>query len=209
MYGNKSLRTPVKHWYLLLILGIIFIATGIYTFAQPAESLLAISLLFTISFLIGGLFEIIYAVSNRHHIHNWGWSLANGIITALIGVLMATSPALSLTTLMLYVAFTVLFRSFNAISTGRDLKGYGSNANFLIFAGVLGVLFSFILMWNPVFAGMSMVIWIGMALIMAGICAIYLSLQLKGLHKKFEKVSHEAKDRFDHASKEMHDALKK
>jgi len=69
-YTNGS--SSVKYWYLPLILGLIFIAVGIWIIFTPVESFLAFSLLFAIAFLISGILGIIYALQNRKILSGWG-----------------------------------------------------------------------------------------------------------------------------------------
>lgn len=108
---------------------------GIYTLTSPQESYLALSVLFSLTFIASGVSEIYFAISNREALDNWGWILFFGIISFIIGILMIANPALSMITMPFYVGFLVLFRSIAGISFALDLKSYG----------VLGLLFSFIL----------------------------------------------------------------
>ncbi|SEN21876.1 Uncharacterized membrane protein HdeD, DUF308 family [bacterium A37T11] len=178
----KSVKTAVKHWYLQLIMGIIFIFSGIWTFSYPLESYLTLSILFTTTFIVTGFLEIIFSFSNQKELDNWGWILVSGIVSLLIGILLVNNPLISITTLPIYVGFLVLYRSILALSNAIDLKNYGVRdwGNLLII-GIIGTLFSFILLWNPTFAGFTIVTWTALALIMAGIFSVYLSLKLKKL----------------------------
>jgi uncharacterized membrane protein HdeD (DUF308 family) len=89
----KTVTNTVKHWYIPLIVGLIFIGIGIYTLISPLESYLALSIIFSLSFLFSGLAEIIFSISNRNEIDNWGWTLAFGILTFLLGVLLIVRPS--------------------------------------------------------------------------------------------------------------------
>jgi len=51
-------------------------------------------------------------------------------------------------------------------------------------AGILGLVFSFLLLWNPAITGMAIVIYLSVAFIMLGIAQIILSVRLKKLNKK-------------------------
>ena len=65
-----------------------------------------------------------------------------------------------------------------------ELKKYGVlDWGNLLAIGILGLIFSFILLWNPLFAGFTIVFWTGLALITIGGYGIYFSLTLKKLHK--------------------------
>ena len=116
----------------------------------------------------------------------WGWTLALGILTAMVGILLLMNPEVSLATLPFYVGFLVMFRSIGAIGTALDLKNYKVlDWGTLMVIGILGLLFSFILLWNPVFAGMTVVIWTGIAFLVAGVFNVYLGFKLRNLHKNF------------------------
>ena len=180
----KTIKNGIKHWYLLLIVGLLYIAVGIWVFLTPLSSYLTLALLFSISFLASGISEIIFSISNRKELDSWGWKLASGLLTAIVGLILLASPLLTITTLPLYVGFVLLFRSIMAISFSIDLHSYGvPQWGWLSFMGVLGLIFSYILIWNPVFAGLTLVYWTGLALITLGIFSISFSAQLNKLRK--------------------------
>lgn len=191
-----SLKQSIKHWYIPLLVGILFVIISIVAFTSPASSLLALSLFFALSFLFGGLSEIVFSIANRNRLDNWGWSLAFGIITFLIGTSLVMHPALSLTVLAFYIGFLLLFRSISSISFALDIKKHGSkNWGSLLIFGILGAIVSFILIWNPLFAGMSVVILVALSFLFTGLVSIFLAFQLRKLHKLTKEVSPEIKER--------------
>lgn len=200
----KSLRNAVKHWYIPLLVGLFFVIVSIIAFTSPIGSLMALAVLFSLSFLFGGLAEIIFSLSNRHRLQNWGWSLAFGIVTFIAGILLLINPALSMTTLALFIGFIILFRSIAAIGFAFDIKRYGgSNWGWLLAFGILGTIVSFILIWNPIFAGMSIVVLVALSFLFAGIFNIYLSLQLRKLHRSSKKISDKLRERYDDLLEEI------
>ncbi|SHF44248.1 hypothetical protein SAMN05444483_101122 [Salegentibacter echinorum] len=46
----KTIRNSVKYWYIPLLVGIFFVVVAIVVFSSPAGSLMALSLLFALSF---------------------------------------------------------------------------------------------------------------------------------------------------------------
>ena len=200
----KSLKKTIKHWYIPLLVGIFFIIVSGVSFAWPESSLLALSLLFAISFLLGGISEIVFSLANREQLDNWGWSLAFGIVTSIVGVLLMLNPALSITTLAFYIGFVVLFRSISTIGFAMDIKKYGSkNWGALLGLGIIGTIVSFILIWNPIFAGLSVVILIALSFLFAGLFNIFLSFQLRKLHKSSKTISAKLVERYDDLMKEI------
>lgn len=180
----KDIRDSVKHWYLPVIIGIILLLTGIWTFRSPAESYLALAMIFSISFIFSGLLEIFFAISNRDTLRNWGWTLVFGIATLVVGLILVRNPLISLATLPFYVGFMILFRSVGAIGYSMDLKEHGELewGTFMVL-GVLGIIFSSIMLWNPVFGGLNIVIWTGIIFVTSGIFNIYLGFRMKRINK--------------------------
>lgn len=179
----KKMNSPIKLWYLPMIVGIVFIGIGIWVFTAPRETYIFLSIIFGISFLVNGLIETVFAISNRKEYSSWGWSLIMGIINIIVGLLLFNNPEITAAALALYIGFILLFRSVAAIILSRDLKTYGvGNWGFMMTIGILGLLLSFILLWNPILAGYSLVFWLSGALIFAGLFAIYFSIKLKKLH---------------------------
>ncbi len=204
----KTVERSIKHWYLPLLAGIVLIAMGIWTFKEPIDSYVALAFLFSLSFIISGLFDAIYSIANREVIDNWGWSLAKGVITLLIGVLMIKNPLFTMATLPLYVGFVVLFRSMSAVSLSLDLKNYGvMDWRNLMALGIIGVVVAIILILNPDFAGLSIVAWTGIALIVAGILNLIISFKLKKLHDIPGKISSDLKGKYEQIKKEIREKL--
>jgi uncharacterized membrane protein HdeD (DUF308 family) len=194
----KSVERSVKHWYLHLIVGIIFIGAGIMVFRTPVESYLTLSIIFSVLFLLSGLLEIVFSIANRKELEGWGWNLALGIVTLLVGIMLVGNPAISMVTLPFFVGFVVLFRSIMAISTSLELRNYYiMDWGYLFGLGILGTIFSFMLLFNPSFAGLSLVIWTGLALVLIGIFSIYLSLKLKKLKDIPKTISAELKSKWN------------
>lgn len=176
-------KDAIRHWYIPLIFGIILLLVGIDVLTTPLSSYVTLSVIFSVAFLISGLLQLVFSITNRKQLHSWGWYLAGGILYTLIGLLLVSRPQVSMATLPFIVGFFVMFQSVGALAWAYDLKQMGVMrwGNVAILA-VLGIIFSFILLWNPVFAGLSLVIWTGMAFVFAGIAAIMLSVHLKKLN---------------------------
>ena len=193
----QSIKDTIKHWYIPLFVGVLFVILSIVVFSSPLGSMLTLSIFFALSFLFSGLSEIIFSISNRDRLDNWGWSLAFGIITFIVGISLLSHPALSITVLAFYIGFLLLFRSISSISFALDLKKYGSkNWGGLLVFGILGAIVSFLLIWNPLVAGLSVVVFVALSFLFAGIFSILLALQLRKIHKATKEISDDLKNRY-------------
>ncbi len=75
----------VKNWWLSLLVGLLYIIVAIYLMFAPLASYVALSILFSVSMFVSGLFEIAFALANKKGINSWGWYLAGGIIDLILG----------------------------------------------------------------------------------------------------------------------------
>ena len=192
----KIIKKTVKHWYIPLIVGLLFLLTGIYIFTTMQETYGALAILFSLSFLISGILEIWFSIQNRKELEGWGWYLTVGIFSLLIGILLISQPGIAVTTLPLFVGFTLLFRSVQGLGFAFELKNYGvlKWGNIAI-ASVLGIIFSIILLSNPIITGISLVVATALAFIFSGINSIVLSFYLKKLKNMTKKVKTELRDK--------------
>ena len=154
------------------------------------------------------VFESIFSIQNREVIDNWGWQLVIGILTLAVGILMLIRPEISQVTLPFYIGFVVLFRSIWAIGMAIDMRSYRilSWGNFAVM-GVLGSLLGFILIWNPVFAGLTAVAFTGLAFIIGGIFNVMISFRLKKLHDLPKRISKELMKRYNEVEDEVIKAM--
>ncbi|MCP1996250.1 HdeD family acid-resistance protein [Flavobacterium sp. HSC-61S13] len=184
-----TMKSAIKHWYLSLIVGVLFILLGFWILRTPVEAYITLALLFSISFFINGIFEIIFSISNRKELNSWGWFLATGIIDLIFGIWLMCAPQLSIVVLPLYIGFILLFRSVSAIGFSFEIKSFGSkNWGWLLALGILGILFSFIMIWNPIIGGITIIFWTAMAFFIYGISRVVLSIRFKQLKTQIKKL---------------------
>lgn len=204
----KKLKKSIKYWWIPTIIGIVFICTGIYGLINPSVSYITLSVIFSISFLFSGISEIIFAVSNREEMDNWGWILAYGIFTTIVGFILINNPLLSLEIFSFYIGFLILFRAISGISVAFEIKEYGIDNWWisLVFSTLL-LIFAIIALWTPGLAGLTAVYWFGFGMIIAGLISIYYSFQLKAIKNLPHKISDDLKDRYENLRREMNEHI--
>lgn len=207
----KSVKHKVKHWYLPVILGVLFILFGFYIFSTPIASYLSLAMLFSVVFLLSGITEIIFAFSNKDQLDSFGWILFSGIIDVVLGFILLSNPGLSLAILPIYVGFGLLFRSIKGMGAAFDLKHYGSKAWVSLFIiALLGVLFAVFMLANLEFGAFTIVYWTAFSFIMLGFYSVFFGLQLRKLKKFSGNVDEALIKRFeeveDEVRKKLHEA---
>ncbi|NLN32736.1 MAG: HdeD family acid-resistance protein [Flavobacteriaceae bacterium] len=178
----NSFKNSVKYWYFPFILGLLLVILGFYIFSAPFQTYEALAILFSISFIVSGILELSFAISNRRELSGWGWHLVAGILSLIIGLILISHPGLDALMLALYVGLSLLFRSVHGFGFAIELKNFGSrNWGLLAFTSGLGILFSILLILKPIIAGLSLVVMTALAFIFTGILSMVLSFQLKKL----------------------------
>ncbi len=204
----KTIKNTVKYWYVPAIIGVLFAALGGYLFTVPEATYISLVMLFSISFLISGLLEIYFSVQNKEELEGWGWYLASGIFTLIIGLVLTVRPEIAGVALPFFVGFGLLFRSFQALGFAFELKNYGVlKWGNLAIASVIGVVFSLLLIANPIVTGISLVVITALSFIFVGIAAIVLSFQLKKLKTLPGKLRHELKEKIEDLKEEYYENL--
>lgn len=205
----KTIRNTVKYWYVPAIIGALFIILGGYILTVPESAYFSLVILFSLSFLFSGILEIWFSVENRDELEGWGWYLTSGIFSLILGVLLLAKPAIASVTLPFFIGFGLLFRSFQGLGFAFELKNYGVlKWGNLAIVSILGIVFSFILLANPIFTGISLVIFTALSFIFVGVYAVVLSLQLKKLKTFPQKLKKELKDKIEDLKEEYYESIK-
>ena len=181
----NEIQHSVKNWWTSLLLGIVYIIVALWLMFSPLSSYVALSIVFSISMLISGILEIIFSLSNRKGVPSWGWYLASGIIDLILGIYLMANIGLSMAVLPFIVAFWLMFRGFASTGYAMDLKRYGTrNWGWYMAFGVLAILCSIGIIWQPGLGALSLVYMIAYTLLIIGIFRVMLSFELKSLHKR-------------------------
>lgn len=178
-------RQAVRLWWLLLIVGVALLAAGVLVFVYPARSYMGLAHLFGWLIFGAGILEVILSSSSRHFVTGRGWMLAGGIIEIVLGLILIFHTALSAATLPLFLGFWLMMRAFSTIGLGGDMRVMEiSGSGWTIVSGILLLICSLWIIFRPlVFGAAAVVLWVGLSLLLAGIAACSLSLQLHRAHR--------------------------
>lgn len=129
-------RETGRGWQVLW--GVLLIVAGVLALLMPAVAALATALLFGWLLLFSGIFELVHAFQTRHR-EGFGWRLASGILTFVLGLAIVFLPIAGVASLALLVgAFLFaggIARTVLAFGI-KPLKGWG----WVLFDGVLSII---------------------------------------------------------------------
>lgn len=175
-------------WWWVLIRGILAIAFGIVALISPAVALTAIAIVFGAYTLVDGIMLTIAAIQTRKTTKGWGWVLAQGILSVLVGLAALILPGLVGALGGLVVLWTIVF--WNIMTGIASIQAAtkseaGSAKTWMIVAGVVSLVFAVILaiavLVTPGVTLLGLIWAVGIYAIVFGIMLIVTAIHVRRL----------------------------
>jgi uncharacterized membrane protein HdeD (DUF308 family) len=169
-----------KHWWLYLLVGILFIGMGIWVIATPVEGFIALSYAFAIIFIVSGISTFVFAIKTRATHPTYGWTVALGIVQTLLGLILLFNIELSMFTLAFYVGFMLMMNGMNSIALSYRLQKSGNKSwGWSLALGIIAFFLSFMVLFNPLLGAWTSIIMVATAFLVSGFSLCFLAFQLK------------------------------
>ena len=142
--SNAGAPTHSRGW--VIFWGILLIVTGILAILMPEVAALATALTLAWLLIFAGIVEIVHAVQTRHR-PGFGWKLASGIVTLLLGLSILLFPVAGIASLALMIGAFIfaggIFRLLLAFRL-RPQKGWG----WVLFDALLSIVIGGLIAWG-------------------------------------------------------------
>ena len=125
---NRARRLHRWHCFLRLVVSTLFVVTGAWILQQCGSGrclmqIAALAFAIGVVFLLEGLVTVIVSLSHRQ-VSGWGWGLANGVVTLILGLLILRMPDLwQLTVLGILVGVSFLFSGIDLLVFSAAFHG--------------------------------------------------------------------------------------
>lgn len=181
---SKKISRAIRHWWLMLVVGILAVIAGILVFVFPLETYVTLSLAFGILMLLVGAAQLIVSASSDNYLMMRGYFIVGGVLDVLLGLFLCLYPGITVFLLPILLGIWLLYHSFMMIAFGGDLGTFGLDGQGeTIAGGILLLLLSILILMNPFSAGIAAVVVLtGVGLVIFGITLFILSLRLRNLH---------------------------
>src|SRR5919112_3272096 len=160
--GGRGEALP---WGLVLVEGIVVALFGLILLVAPGASLFFLVLLVGIYLLVAGIFRIIGIFLDSS---SWGWKLAAGILCLIAGLPILSNPLWSTTVastwLVILVGFLAMLQGAAGLAIALQGGGWGMGI-----LSVLGILFGFILVINPLIGVAALPFLLGIFMLIGGV----------------------------------------
>lgn len=114
----------VGNWagfFLHLLIAILFAVAGVVMLTRPVISAEAATVLMSMFFLIGGIYQLVGSLVT--HMPGWGWQALNGAVTSILGLLLlAQWPVSGLYAIGLFVGIDLIFFGWAWVALALDLR---------------------------------------------------------------------------------------
>jgi uncharacterized membrane protein HdeD (DUF308 family) len=179
-----SLRRVIrKTWWVPLLQGVAALIIGLLLFARPGATLVVLTMFLGAYWLVGGLFDIVGAVSRRDSDKHWALALVSGILGVVVGFFLLGQPILgaiatSLALVSLLAIGAILSGIFDiawAVRVRNEIQGEG----WIILLGVLSVLLGLMLLASPLLSAAALIQFAAILAVVGGIALIITAFRLR------------------------------
>ncbi len=164
-----------------LILGILLILLGIYTFVNPSSALTGVTVIYGILALVTGIVDIVYYIKLEQRT-GFGpvFSLVGGILSIIAGILLLFNIDIGIWVLV--VLFPIWFIA-HCVARLAHLPYIRLTAGtgyyyFTLVVNILGLILGVLMIFNPFLSFLSASYLIGIYLIFLGIDSLVFALNL-------------------------------
>jgi uncharacterized membrane protein HdeD (DUF308 family) len=168
-----------QNWWAIALRGVFAIVFALIAFFSPGATLLSFVLFFSAYMLVDGVFGIVAGVRAASNHQRWGLLILEGILNILVGIVAFMMPGLTLVFFVTLMAVWSLITGILMIVAAFKLNpAFGRG--WLIFSGIVSVLFGVALLIAPLVGAVVLTWWLGAYALVFGISLLILAFRLRG-----------------------------
>ena len=197
MYGTGDTMSPSAYgerssiWWLGIVRGIFAIIFGILALTWPQQTAIILTLVFAVYAIVDGIVNIVGAIATRKEDSAWGWLLAQGVLTLIVGLLALFAPLYAASFIVLFVLWVIAIWAViggifgipaaASLGTSGGAKAFGIILAILLI--ILGITLIVVLVTNPQNALLGFVWVVGVYAIVAGVVMIIAAIAGRAMRK--------------------------
>jgi uncharacterized membrane protein HdeD (DUF308 family) len=168
----------IRNWWAVALRGALAILFGLVALFFPAETMLALVLVFAAYVLVDGIFAIIAAVRAARAGDRWGMLAFAGAVSIATGIVAVLWPGLTV------IAFVLLVAAW-ALVTGSLMLGAAFRLSpddgrwWLALGGVASVAYGVLLIVAPLIGALVLTWWLGAWALVFGVILLVLAYKLR------------------------------
>ena len=168
-----------QNWWAVALRGVFAIVFALIALLSPGATILSLVLFFSAYMLVDGVFGIVSGIRAASNRQRWGLLILEGVLNILVGIIAFIMPGLTVLFFVTLVAVWSLITGVLMIVAAFKLNPeYGRG--WLIFSGIVSVLFGIALLIAPLVGAVVLTWWLGAYALVFGIGLLVLAFKLKG-----------------------------
>ena len=169
-----------RNWGWMLLRGLLGLIIGGIAIALPMAALGGLILVFAVYAAADGIAAIVAAVGAMRHHQSWGWLLVEGIIGLGAAAAALFLPGIAVISFIYIIGFWAIFSGISMLIAAFGLR-LDHGRWWLVFAGLLSVLFGVVLLFRPGIGALVMTMWFGIYALMFGVVLVVFAFKLRSL----------------------------
>jgi uncharacterized membrane protein HdeD (DUF308 family) len=145
-----------RHWWLLLLRGILAVVLGLIAFFDPGITLLTLIYIFAFYAIFDGVTAITFAFRERAH-NSWGWLLIEGLVSIIAGILAFTYPGETAIVFLYIIAAWALITGLMELVAAFVVHSTISWG--LALGGLISIVLAIVLFRSPI-SGILSILWV-------------------------------------------------
>jgi len=172
-----------KNWWAIGIRGALGILFGLIALFLPGATMLSLVLVFAAYAFADGVFGIVSAVRAARAHERWSYLLLEGIVNIAVAAVAVLWPGITVVAFVLLVAFWAILTGILELMAAFRLD-FIDGRGWLIFGGVVSVLYGALLIVTPMIGAVVLTWWLGAYALVFGVSLVVLAFKL---HARLEK----------------------
>jgi uncharacterized membrane protein HdeD (DUF308 family) len=179
--GRNSAMSAVlaQNWWAIALRGVFAILFGLIALFSPGATLLSLALLFAAYLIVDGICGIVAAIRAAGRHERWGILLLEGALNIVMGLVAALFPVGAVLAFVWVTAgWSIVTGILMIVAALKLAPAYGRG--WLIFSGIVSVLFGLALAFSPIVGAVVLTWWLGAYALVFGITLLVLAFKLRG-----------------------------
>jgi uncharacterized membrane protein HdeD (DUF308 family) len=168
-----------RHWWSLVIRGLVAILFGLVTFAWPGITLGALVLLFGAYALVDGIVNLVAMFRSSRAREHWWAFLLEGIAGILAGLVTFLWPVITTLALVYIIAGWAFVTGIFEIIAAIRLRKHIAGEVLLVLSGILSIVLGFLFAIAPLAGALVIALWVGIYAMIFGALLVALGFRLR------------------------------
>src|ERR1700733_4157796 len=171
-----------RNWWAIGIRGVLGIVFGLIALFLPGATMLSLVIVFAAYAFVDGVFGIVSAVRAARQHERWGLLVLEGLVSIAAAAIAVLWPGITVVAFVYLIAFWAILTGILELVAAYRLELIHGRG-WLIFAGIVSVLYGILLIVAPMAGAVVLTWWIGAYALVFGVCLVVLAFKLRARHE--------------------------